>query len=359
MSSSHFFMVKQISRAHELWSIFLFIDKMSDSQTKTCAEVSTLKQSLKEIPSDMHIFSLAMRSLYSDQAVGTTTDSAKKFRKLRDDTRQDAILYLKCVLPISTKFVMSIKAYFEYYEALTYEEWCDMLADILEETITYKEVAQAVVGMYKNIMVPLKKRQDEAKILITEFKDLQQEFERQKEELDASANTRSSWAFFLGFIPVVNTIAGPMLQSLANADQAKALAVSQQSKINEAAAIVVAETLIPALSHFIDGLTKAAGFFQVMEHELELFGEKAEKSVAAPKKLHYKVMSKEAKDIKELCQGFYAILPAVRTDFEAIPSRGTDQNYVDKWLKKTLDEIQKKRKSTFEFIKEAVKQALL
>ena len=38
--------------------------------------------------------------------------------------------------------------------------------------------------------------------------------------------------------------------------------------------------------------------------------------------------------MKSSCQGFYAILPAVRTDFEAIPTEGTDQNYVDKWLEK-------------------------
>lgn len=328
---------------------------MSVSQAKSIDDhVSTLKESLKEIPRDMHAFSLAMRSLYSDNAVGTTTDVAKKFRKLRDDTRQDAMLFLKCILPISTKFVMSIKAYFEYYEALTYEDWCNMLADILEETKNYKEVAFAVVGMFENIIGPLKKREDEAKILITEFKVLQQEYERQKEELRLSLDDTREWSHFLRFIPAVNLIAVPILEGITNADQAKAVAVAKQSKINEAAAIVVAETLIPALSHFIDGLTKAAGFFKVMESDLQLFAEKAEKGVASPKELHYKVMNKEAKEIKDLCQGFYAIIPAVRTDFEAIPAEGTDQNYVDQWLKKTLEKT-KKQKSTFDFIKEAVK----
>ncbi|XP_028413053.1 uncharacterized protein LOC114535913 [Dendronephthya gigantea] len=332
---------------------------MSVSKMKTSSsEVTTLKESLAEIPIDMRDFSLAMRSLYSDKAVGTTTDAARKFRALRDDTRQDAVVFLKCILPISTKFVMSIKAYFEYYEALTYEEWCDMLADILEETTTYKEVAQAVVGMYESIMVPLKKREDEAKLLITEFKDLQVEFERQRKALESAANSKRKWSAFLAFVPFVNVIATPILEAQADSDLAKAVAAAQQSKVNEAATIVVAHTLIPALSNFINGLTKAAGFFQVMEHELELFGEKAEKGVASPKRLHYKVMSKEAKEIQSLCQGFYAILPAVRTDFEAIPAEGTDQNYVDKWLEKTLDEIQKKRKSTFEFIRDGFKKAL-
>jgi hypothetical protein len=51
----------------------------------------------------------------------------------------------------------------------------------------------------------------------------------------------------------------------------------------------------------------------------------------------------EAKELKSLCQAFYAVLPAVRIDFEAIPDEGTDQNYVDNWLEKQLAETEKKR----------------
>ena len=85
------------------------------------------------------------------------------------------MVYLKCILPISVKFVASIKDYFANYEALSYGEWCEMLPDILDETITYKELAYTVLGIYEGLMVPLKKRQDKAKIIMTEFKDLQRE----------------------------------------------------------------------------------------------------------------------------------------------------------------------------------------
>ena len=53
---------------------------------------------------------------------------------------------------------MSIKEYFANYDNLSYEEWCEMLPDILEETTTYKELAQTVKGMYEEMMVPLKRR---------------------------------------------------------------------------------------------------------------------------------------------------------------------------------------------------------
>ena len=95
-----------------------------------------------------------------------------------------------------------------------------------------------------------------------------------------------------------------------------------ESKINGAAALVVAHTLIPALSNFIDVLKKAIGFFLVMEQELGSFEIKAGKAKKSPKQLYYKVMGKEAGNITSLCQACYAVLLDIRTDVEAIPSEG-------------------------------------
>ena len=53
-------------------------------------------------------------------------------------------------------------------------------------------------------------------------------------------------------------------------------------------------------------------------------------------------MNKEAKDMKSICQIFYAALPDVKTDFLAIPQEGTNQNYVDKWLEKQKKTIREK-----------------
>ena len=46
--------------------------------------------------------------------------------------------------------------------------------------------------------------------------------------------------------------------------------------------------------------------------------------------------------MKTLCRGFYAVIPEIRTDFQAIPSEGTDQNYIDRWLEKQKKAIQEK-----------------
>ena len=299
---------------------------MSDIQKTTENVVIDLKENLRIMPVNLCAFSVSMRSLYADKAVGTSIDVSKRFRKLRDDTRQDAILYLKCHLPISTKFVSSIKEYFEYYEVLDYEEWCEMLPDIREKTTIYLEVAQKVIEMHEELMISLKKREDQAKIIMKEFKGLQSAFEKQKKILEATANSNMNWAIALFFVPGVNLIACPYFVFLAREDTVKAIAKSGQADVNGAAALVVANTLIPALPKFIDGLKKAAGFFQVMEKELQSFEGKAGKNIESPKQLHYKVMSKAAKEMKALCQAFYAVLPDVRNDFETIPRRSTDQN---------------------------------
>ena len=317
---------------------------MSDTEKQAENSVKDLREQLQSMPVDMRIFSLCMRSLYSDQALGTNSKGARKFRELRDKTRNDAMVYLKGVLPLSTKLVSSISEYFEYYEALEYEEWREMLSDILEETIGYREMCQALLKMHEDILVPLKEREDQARVIVKELKHLQEEFERKKKELEEKACTKRSWAVGLAFVPFVNVIASPVLFSAAESDVASAVAKGCEAKVQEAAAITVSDTLIPALKGFISGISKAAGFFSVMEQELKKFEGKAEKSKSDGKKLYYKVMKAQASDMKSLCQGFYAVIPEVRTDFLAIPTEGTDQNYIDRWLEKQKKTIREKCK---------------
>ena len=313
-----------------------------EGSRKTEREVKALEEALKDMTVDMRLFSLTLRSLYVQNAVGTNEEPAKEFRRLRDDTREDAMVYLRYILPVCTKFVSSIREYFEYYDALNYEEWCQMLPDILQETTSYKELCGTVLQMHEDILVPLKKRKDEALLLVTKFKDLQVEYEEKKKELEEGAQTKRDWAIFLCFVPYIGPIAAPLLGASADLDMAKAVAEGQQAKIQEAASMVASNTLIPALENFINGIKKATGFFSVMEQELMNFENTASNSVDNPKKLYYIVMQNEAKEMKSTCQSFYAVLPDVRTDFQAIPTKGTDQNYVDLWLEKLKKTIREK-----------------
>ncbi|CAB4033423.1 Hypothetical predicted protein, partial [Paramuricea clavata] len=88
-------------------------EKMADSETRNqnvVRSVEQLEESLKDMPTSLKLFSLSMRSLYTDKDVGTATEVDLKFRELRDKTREDAKIYLKIILPLTTKFVSSINA---------------------------------------------------------------------------------------------------------------------------------------------------------------------------------------------------------------------------------------------------------
>ena len=79
-----------------------------------------------------------------------------------------------------------------------------------------------------------------------------------------------------------------------------------------------------------------------MENELKKFEGQAYKGQQSPKELYYKMMKTQAKEMRSICQAFYEVLPAVRINFLAIPTAGTDQNYVDKWLEKQKKVIEEK-----------------
>ena len=320
---------------------------MIPNTEKTPEEVaSNLEASLKDMQTNLKIFSLTMRSLYAEQNVGTSTEAARKFTKLRDKTKDDAKLYLKVILPVTTQFVSSIKDFCEFYDSLSYEKWCDMLPSIVEEVRNHKDLAETLKQMHENMAVTLKKREDEAKIVMTEFKNLQCEYEEMKKEYESTAKTRCTYAYILAFIPVVNVIACPLLKLSADEFTAKALAKKAEWNTQGAAALAVAQTLIPALSKFIDGLTQAAGFFEVMEVELGLFIKRGATSCETLMEAHYKMMRKKVKKIQPSTYEYFSSLPAVRTDFDTIPDEGTDHNYIEKWLEERLTEIAKKRNST-------------
>jgi len=84
--------------------------------------LANVASNLIEIPDNMRQFSLCMRSLFAEYAVGTSSDTAQRFRKLRDDARKDAVVYVKGVLPIVKECVSGIKGFFEYYNDLTMDE---------------------------------------------------------------------------------------------------------------------------------------------------------------------------------------------------------------------------------------------
>ena len=310
-------------------------------------KLDTLSYQLDNVPGKMRIFSSSMKSLSMNNTIGTCSSTAQRFRKLRDDTRNDAIVYVQGALPVVKQCVSNIKSYFKYYQDSTMAEWWKSIADIIEETKEHKEACNALVVIHQDILTEFKKREDVAKSLMTEMRELSAEYEKEAKELQKSATAKGVWAIGLAFVPVANMIASPILGASAASDVGKAVAKKEEADIQIAATVAVRDTLIPALSQFVEGLEHIAGFFEVIHEELKTFRNKGKgaKDAEEPKRMHYNTMKGKAGRIMVGCNRFLEVLPAISSDLEAIPTEGTNQIYVDKWLESHMKMMEMMRKA--------------
>ena len=165
-------------------------------------------------------------------------------------------------------------------------------------------------------------------LLCRNFADLEKKYNDKIAQLKRSAKIKYVFAVGLALVPVVNSWAFLIFASYEN-DTTQWIAEQDQQQIMLSAAKAVSDVMIPAMANFIDGLKIISGFFKIMQMDFESFGRMQEK-----KELHFNVLKAKSKEIKMGCRTFYGILPSVRSDFEAIPTEGTDFNYVDAWLEK-------------------------
>lgn len=289
---------------------------MGDITKSTRATVVEVREQIQSMSTNIRSFSTSMRSLYDQERV-EYTEAGLKFKKLRDDTRNDSMVYLKGVLPTSTQFVTSVSEFFGYYEAMEYNKWREMLPYIISKTVGYRQHGERLLQMHEDMLIRLKKRQGEASLVATELRDLKEMYERKRREFEDTASTKAGWAIGLAFVPFVNLIASPALAASSRSNMESAAINSTLAANQEVAALKVSTILIPALQAFINGIKMAAGFFSVMEQELRKFEGKGEQA----KFLHYKLMKVEARDMKSTCQTFRAVLPHVKNDLSAMKEK--------------------------------------
>lgn len=288
----------------------------------------------------MQKFSKSMRLLYSTQAIGTQEEAAVKFRKIRDETRNDAKVYIEQILPLSQNFLSALKQFFENYEVFNYTEWEEYLEDIIEDTNNNLAVANSLVAIHDQFLICLKKREDLAHIELAEITDLGEKLDETSKQYKEAENMWSWITWGASFVPLPPVES--FLKLIFIRKVVQSTAAEKNAKICEAARETVRETLIPALKDFIKGITEVASFFSVIQNEITEFAAKKDEINKRKKMLHYKLMRNKSAEMIKNCKDFFAILPAVRTDFGAIPMEGTDENYVDKWKKKQIEIIEKK-----------------
>ena len=165
------------------------------------------------------------------------------------------------------------------------------------------------------------------KVLCKKFENLEKVYDEKSDELRRNAASKMYVAQGVADIPYVGLLVSPFLAGSACIDMSRAVAERDQQRIMVAAGDAVRDHLIPALKNFIDGLETISSFFNIMYNELESF-----KNMERKQLRHYEMLKAKANEIKGGCRAFYGMLPAVRSDFKAIPTEGTDFNYVDGWL---------------------------
>ena len=170
--------------------------------------VVDLRHQINEMTRSIQTFSNSMKDLYSHD-----NDKSFKLNKLRDETREDAMVCLKDILPLSTMFVSSVSDYSDYYETLEYKQWRQLIPDILEKARGYRQLSEKIRQKYEESLVCLKARRDKARQIQAEMTDLK-DYEKRRRELQHTASTKRGWAIGLAFVPVVNLVATPALLSL-------------------------------------------------------------------------------------------------------------------------------------------------
>jgi len=288
---------------------------------------------LATAPVAMRSFSNILVGLYHSNQVSSTTDEGREFNALRDATKKDACMYTKGALPLATSAVGKLKDFLENYDDFTFDEWKESLEDIREDVSGFKKISEEIVKIHQNIMTGLKKKEEQAEVMVGKFQHLKKQYERRRDEARKKAG-RANELKFVHFVPIWGLIQAA--QDLKDSNDAHATEVAALANLNTSDKAILAVTtgMIPALKAFFDGVSAVAGFFNVIGDDL------ANLKTDKEKELHYKKYQKKAKRIVQHCNGFIGSIPTVKAYLDAIPYSQNDLNYVDQWLATTKKEIE-------------------
>lgn len=147
-------------------------------------EVEALSSHLGEIPK-LKNFAESLQSLYYNKKLNRSLTDDKynavlEYENIRDETRNDAVMYLKLHLPKVENLLTSIQTLFEYYNSFFDEE---LLNDINEDIKESKQIAKEVKKLHKTIKLKERLNKTEAVVKeLTQNEDLKTQIKECKEE---------------------------------------------------------------------------------------------------------------------------------------------------------------------------------
>lgn len=303
---------------------------MALSERQNDSSFKNFEHALEEMPRQIRMFSESMKKRFVDQALSSDPESCAKYQKLRNDTKNDALVYINAVVPIIEEVVSEIENVITHFMYLNDKELQREVNGMLDELHNCRQLCEMAKTMNEDTMVTLKQREDKAKEVEKEIRELQVECERKQFEFEKSAEFKRKLAIGFSLVPGINLIVAPALFIASNSDKKDALVQGSEAQAKGAAATAVLETLIPALTAFIEGLGAVAGFFAEMENEIKKCHNEGEKWMRRSLGPHSDLMKRNATNVLMKCKEFRYVLPSVKTDFRAIcPDDGTDDEEID------------------------------
>ncbi len=258
-----------------------------------------LNRKMSEMPRHFKKFSAELLSLYYEKAPGGG-EGVKLFISLRDDVRDQAIIYREGILPAAVKVVTNISKYFDNYR-LGFDFWQKNLKKIIEEATKFELACILLTRLHKEIVGTLKSQRSKAEVALVEMNKLSSELEERSSKMESlasfvnlakiigwigniagvalaipTAGASLGFNFGLGAASVAATTACSFaLQVQGSKAQAKALAAKRNAEHNTEAGYTT-NNLIQAISQFIEGLNIWQKFFSETASELTKFREDGE-----------------------------------------------------------------------------------
>ncbi|CAB4425971.1 unnamed protein product [Rhizophagus irregularis] len=321
--------MKFMSRRVVLYFFFLICVNHISYPRVESTEVKLTENSHNELSSNvmkalimLEIASLSLRSAYV-----RADSSLWSFVNLRSSVTNEVKVYSIQILPI----IRHLQEFSETYDAISFDEFKEDVHVLAKEAEENYKLSKYVSELHKAVYAEFKKLEDQANIVLN---DLQMETRRYEAKLRRKAREKDELALVLAFIPIVNSIAPPIIASEQKAIIAQEIAINEEKKLAVAGAKAIKETLVESINEFINAIGVVTQFFEILHQELLTFSNKYEKFKEDQAKIHFILIKKKAATLVSACRFFMNRIP----EFMAIPDNH-DQNYVQKWLSKKKAEI--------------------
>jgi len=290
------------------------------------AKIDTFIKSLEKLDM-LHVFTSALRSMYVAFEPSGNSKVVGELKTLRDNLKNDGEVYITKVLPVVKSLMGQIRDYFNSYKILSYDEWTQCIKDLQNEASGYGKVAQVTVKINQRLEAGLATKEKTAQAILAQMKDLVATYEKEEKKLEAEGKLKDKWALALSFLPGISAIASPILRASGDSDLIDERVDCLEAKVDGAGALLVANTIIPAMQIFIKTLVETSNYFQTILADLKKYSTGTDKT----RKFYYALMQNNTPKIMAPISKFFYTLTDLVTDLNVIPKEGADADWINKW----------------------------